>query len=104
MRSSDAVAGDDEVHVRQAYRCRSVFSFSAGHRRRDARRTFEAGANRPSSAAQLASSEAGAPEGYRSDAVAPLRAETSSSDRTWIVLPRPMSSARQAPSPSCVSR
>ena len=68
------------------------------------------GAKRSTSAAQFASSDAGATR-MLLDAVPGGRrprvnscCNTRSNDRTWIVLPIPMSSARQAPSPSRCSR
>ena len=68
--------------------------------------TLSVGAKRSTSAAQFASSDAGAtrmlldavPDGRRSRVNSCCN--TRSNDRTWIVLPIPMSSARQAPSPS----
>ena len=63
-------------------------------------RVRSSGANFSISADQLASSEAGATSRLGMPP-APLlrRRSSSSSDSTWMVLPSPMSSARQAPSP-----
>ena len=68
-------------------------------------RALRPGAKRSISAAQLASSEAGATSRQGGSLRSPAcRRCTSSSASTWSVLPSPMSSARQAPSPSPVSR
>ena len=99
-----AVARDDQVDVRQICRRRPVFNFSAGAAEGWATTALRLGANRAISAVQLASSEAGATsrQGLRFSRASSSR--TSSSDKTWMVLPSPMSSARQAPSLSCASR
>ena len=68
--------------------------------------TFKLGAKRSSSEAQLASSEAGATSrlGLPYPVFWTCFFSTSSSESTCMVLPRPMSSARHAPSPSFASR
>ncbi len=65
---------------------------------------FSPGAKRSISDAQLASSDAGATSRLGCRPAPFWRFRTSSSASTWMVLPRPMSSARQAPRPSFASR
>ena len=66
-------------------------------------KAFRLGANCSISATQLASNEAGATSRLGCFSLF-FRPCTSSSDSTWMVFPRPMSSARQAPSPSPPSK
>jgi len=62
------------------------------------------GAKRAASAAQLASRDAGATSRLGAAGPGAVRRKTSRSASTWIVLPRPMSSARHAPRPRLASR
>ena len=75
-----------------------------------AMRNLSVGAKRSISAAQFASSEAGATSRLGARVGVAVRCGVDSclrirsSDSTWMVLPNPMSSARQAPSPRRCSR
>jgi hypothetical protein len=98
-----AVAGDDQVEPGGVLR-RELLELSAVMAEGWTILAFKLGANRFNSAIQLSRSDAGATSRLGCDfagfeALARFACRTSSSESTWMVLPSPMSSAKQAPSP-----
>jgi hypothetical protein len=101
-----AVAGDDQIDAGEPLADRAP-SAPRRHRRGCATSAARSGAKRAISApswraARPAPPAGWAPRGLRRSR--PVALARSSSASTWIVLPRPMSSARQAPRPSDESR